>query len=472
MQRKLAILVSIIIVVGIFGFTSLTFLAHVESRFHEVLTPDPSLIEQGEYLARVSDCAACHTSIGGAYYAGGLGISSPVGVMYSTNITPDKKTGIGSFTLADFDKAVRFGVRPGGDTLYPAMPYPSFSRMTDEDVRALYAFFMLKVPAVENANKRADIVWPLSIRWPVTIWRMAFSPRVVPYRAPAGVEPLLARGEYIVTGPGHCGACHTPRGIGLQEQGYEGKDSEFLSGGSVIDNWTPISLRNDPTYGLGAANADEIAMLLKTGRSDHSAVLGGMADVVAWSTQYMTEDDLRAVALYLKSLPDVPLQQAQFKAETKTNRMLAGDINNLSNGAKIYAEQCSICHLNSGEGIARIFPALRNNPVVNAKNPTSSINVVLNGAVLPPSRWTPSAVAMPNFSNLTNEDVANVVNFIRTGWGNVASTVVTAADVGKIRSSSANLGVTRGGWTNITPQPMGGNWTFGIETHNGKDYPQ
>ena len=201
---------------------------------------DAQLIKQGEYLARAGDCIACHTAPQGKPYAGGLGMATPIGKVYSTNITPDKQHGIGNWSFADFDKLMRTGVTKQGYTVYPAMPYPSYSRLSDADMRALYAYLMQGVPANASPNRAADIPWPLSMRFPLTVWRWVFAPTPAPYVPTAGDRQLL-RGAYLVQGLGHCGACHTARGVGMQEKALTELDSSaYLAGGAAIDGWVAV----------------------------------------------------------------------------------------------------------------------------------------------------------------------------------------------------------------------------------------
>ncbi|MBB2201801.1 cytochrome c [Gluconacetobacter tumulisoli] len=441
--------------------------------------PDQALIDKGAYVARLGDCVACHTALHGQAYAGGLEIKSPIGTIYSTNITPDPTYGIGRYTFEDFDQAVRHGVRKDGSTLYPAMPYPAFSRMSSDDMHALYAYFMHGVAPAAQPNKPVQISWPLSMRWPLSIWRMLFSPSPAEFKPAPGTDPVVARGEYLVTGPGHCGACHTPRGFAMQEKALDGSGGAvFLSGGAPIDNWVAPSLRNDPAVGLGRWSEDDIYYFLKSGRIDHSAVFGGMADVVAWSTQYFSDDDLRAIAKYLKSLPPVPPSQGDYTYDPSTADMLASGKTASSPGADVYLKQCTICHRNDGGGVARMFPPLAGNPVVVTDNPTSLVNVIVNGGVLPPTNWAPSAVAMPAYGKtLSPQQIADVVNFIRSSWGNRAPASVTAADVTKLRAtgapvSSSGWNSSSSGWLIFHPQPYGAGWTFAPQTHSGVDQAQ
>ena len=248
----------------------------------------------GEYIARISDCVACHTAEGGAAMAGGKKFPTPVGDIYSTNITPDKTHGIGNYSYDEFEKAVRQGIAKDGHPLYPAMPYPSYAKLSDEDVQALYTYFMHDVTSTAEPNKENAIPWLLSARWPLHIWNWLFTDVPESKKTDVNTE-LVNRGAYLVEGPGHCGSCHTPRGIAMQEKAYTSSDDEYLSG-AMIDGWYAPSLRGT------ALSEQELTSLLLTGKSKHAAVSGSMAEVVSQSTQYLTDDDAAAIAQYLLSL--------------------------------------------------------------------------------------------------------------------------------------------------------------------------
>ncbi len=396
-----------------------------------------ALVKRGEYLARAGDCVACHTSSGGQPFAGGLPMATPIGTIYSTNITPDKTYGIGDYSYDDFQKAVRHGVAKNGDTLYPAMPYPSYAVVSDDDMHALYAYFMQGVKPVDQRNHATDIPWPLSMRWPLAIWREMFAPAVKPALPVAGEDPVLARGRYLVEGLGHCGACHTPRSITMQEKALNNSDgSEYLSGSSApIDGWTASNLRGDDRDGLGRWSASDIAQFLHYGRNDHTAVFGGMTDVVQHSLQYLSMDDINAIALYLKSLSPRDSTQPAFKADDSVAQALWKG-NDQQTGAAQYVDSCAACHKTDGTGYTRFFPALKGNPVVLAEDPTSLIHIVLTGDTLPGVQGAPSAITMPAFGwRLNDQQVADVVNFIRSSWGNSASAGVSADQVAKMRKS-------------------------------------
>ncbi|WAC00466.1 MULTISPECIES: cytochrome c [Pseudomonas] len=391
-----------------------------------------ALVKKGEYLARAGDCVACHTAKGGKPFAGGLPMQTPIGTVYSTNITPDV-TGIGQYSFEDFDLAVRKGVAKDGSTLYPAMPYPSYARVTDEDMRALYAYFMQGVQPVAQPNKATDIPWPLSMRWPLAIWRGMFAPEVKAWQAPAGADPVVSRGAYLVEGLGHCGACHTPRALTMQEKALSPADGEqFLAGSAPLEGWIAKNLRGDHKDGLGSWSEEQLVQFLKTGRSDRSAVFGGMSDVVEHSMQHLSDGDLTAIARYLKTLPaSDPDDQPHVYDKQVAQALWNGD--DSKPGAAVYIDNCAACHRTDGQGYTRVFPALAGNPVVQTADATSLIHVVLEGGTVPATHTAPSNLTMPAFGwRLSDQEVAEVVNFIRTSWGNQGS-AVSASDVKAIR---------------------------------------
>lgn len=395
---------------------------------------DQNLIRQGEYLARAGDCVACHSAKDGKPFAGGLPMETPIGTIYSTNITPDK-SGIGDYSFEDFDKAVRHGVAKNGSTLYPAMPYPSYARVTETDMQALYAYFMKGVAPVTQANKDSDIPWPLSMRWPLAGWRWVFAPPVEDYQAAPGADAVISRGAYLVEGLGHCGACHTPRALTMQEKALNaGEGSAFLSGSAPLEGWIAKSLRGDHKDGLGSWSEEQLVQFLKTGRSDRSAVFGGMSDVVTHSMQYMTNDDLSAIARYLKSLPanDPDDQPHQYDKQV-AQALWKGD--DSKPGASVYIDNCAACHRTDGHGYTRVFPALAGNPVLQSNDATSLIHIVLKGGTLPATQTAPSTFTMPAYAwRLSDQEVADVVSFIRTSWGN-KGTQVKADEVKKLRTN-------------------------------------
>jgi mono/diheme cytochrome c family protein len=385
-----------------------------------------------EYLARAADCVACHSIPGGQAFAGGLKMGTPFGTIYSTNITPDAETGIGNYSLADFDLALRRGIAKDGHHLYPAMPYPSYAKLTDADIVALYRFFMRQVPPVRQPNLKSEIPALLSFRWPLALWNLLFAPSVG-YVAKPDHDAVWNRGAYLVQGPGHCGACHTPRGIGFQEKAFDDGGASFLAG-AELDAWYAPSLRGDLRTGLGTWSSRDIGELLKHGHNGVGSVFGSMTDVINNSTSYFSDADIDAIAVYLKSLPATSPQQPVVYDNATTDALR--DSPATQPGAALYASTCASCHGFDAKGFISYMPALAGNPVVLDRNPSSLINVVLNGSVPLVSRGMPEAYRMPQFrQQLSDQDAAEVITFMRNHWGNQAS-AVTATQVAKLRRTT------------------------------------
>ncbi|MDR6470484.1 mono/diheme cytochrome c family protein [Paraburkholderia graminis] len=394
---------------------------------------DAALVARGDYLAKASDCAGCHTAVGGPAYGGGLGLTSPFGTIVSSNISPDKRYGIGAFSYEDFARSVREGVSPGNKRLYPAMPYASFSKMSDDDMRALYAYFMHGVKPVPEPAPPTKVPFPFNQRWVLYFWQQLFAPKE-PYRPKPGRDAQWNRGAFLVQGPGHCGACHTPRGLGFQERGYDETSSTYLSGG-VNDNWFAPNLTGDPGSGLGRIGEKDLAAFLKTGHGAGLAAFGSMVEQVEDSTQYLTDDDALAMAHYLKSLPAQKPSgrydpHAQPDLPTRNgNRIDAPQ----SVGARVYVSFCAQCHGAEGAGVPNVFPRLAGNPSVITEDATSLIRLMVEGGNSPATISGPPRQAMPGFAQtLTNAQMASVLSWIRSSWGNDARPV-TANDIQSLR---------------------------------------
>jgi alcohol dehydrogenase (quinone), cytochrome c subunit len=326
-------------------------------------------------------------------------------------------------------------VRPNGNTLYPAMPYPSYARLSDDDMHALYAYFTQGVSPVSQANRAVDIVWPLSMRWPLGIWRYLFAPDPVAFNSNHYADPVVARGAYLVQGLGHCSACHTPRAVTMQESALSDLDgSEFLAGGATVDNWIPSGLRGNPRTGIGSWSEADIVQFLKTGRTQHTAAFGGMTDVVQHSMQHMSDADLTAIARYLKTLPSTDLKEVPYVYnDTAARALRTGDAT--APGAAVYRDNCTACHRSDGRGYTRVFPALGGNPVVQSRDATSLIHVLLTGNALEGTKSAPSSFTMPAFGwRLNDQEVADLTNFVRNSWGNTAP-AINAAEVAKVRKT-------------------------------------
>ena len=293
-----------------------------------------------EYVARAADCVACHSIPGGKAFAGGLKMGTPLGAIYSTNITPDPETGIGRYSLADFDRAVRQGIARDGRHLYPAMPYPSYVKLSDADVTALYRFFMKQVPPVRQANLKSEIPALLSFRWPLAFWNFFFAPSGS-YVAKDDHDAAWNRGAYLVQGPGHCGACHTPRGIAIQEKALDDSSPSFLAG-TELDAWYASSLRGDKRTGLGTWSTRDIGEFLQHGHNRVGTAFGSMADVVNNSTSYLSDGDIYAIADYLKSLPAMSDRPAAVYDNATT--VALRNKPTTQSGAAVYTGACASCH--------------------------------------------------------------------------------------------------------------------------------
>jgi mono/diheme cytochrome c family protein len=382
--------------------------------------PAVTPIDKGEYLARAGDCIACHSVRGGKAFAGGLRMGTPMGVIYSTNITPDPDTGIGKYTLIDFDHAVRGGIAKDGHHLYPAMPYPSYAKISDQDLVALYTFFMKSVPSVKQENKPNEIPWYLRARWPLGLWNAVFAPRSV-YLPRREHDAVWNRGAYLVEGLGHCGACHTPRGWAFAEKTLDDSSSDYLQG-AELDAWSAPNLRGDLRTGLGTWSQDDIAAFLKSGHNDKGVAFGSMLDVVNNSTPYLSDEDIRAMAVFLKSLPAAAPETAVAYDGSATKELESGKPKRA--GAAIYLGACAACHGTDGKGQPPFMPPLAGNPAVLDANPSSLINLVLNGADPLVVKGVPDAYRMPQFRvQLNDESIAAVLSFVRGAWGNGAAAV-------------------------------------------------
>ncbi|HEY5074020.1 MAG TPA: cytochrome c [Pyrinomonadaceae bacterium] len=382
-------------------------------------------IERGRYLVNAGDCASCHTDQGGKAYAGGLAVPTPFGTIYSTNITPDRATGIGNWSEQDFYNAMHQGIRRDGKHLYPAFPYPWFAKVSRDDVRAIRAFLNTLTP-VRQENRPTKLFWPLNAREVMAGWNELYFHEGT-FKADPSKSEQWNRGAYLVEGLGHCGACHTATNVlGAA------KADENLKGGDFGEHWYAPSLTGHLRGGLGKWSAAEIVEYLKTGANSKSAAAGPMAEVVKNSTQYLSDGDLNAIAAYLK---DSPVE----RPETATQATEI-DKQTLSRGEALYVDNCTGCHMQNGEGLTRVFPSLEGSSAVQAKVPDTVIHVVLAGAKTAATLGKPTGLAMPAFDRkLDDKQIADLVNYIRNAWGNHASQT-NAGAVSKIRKDVQNGG--------------------------------
>lgn len=389
---------------------------------------------QAEYAMYLGDCAACHTAENGERFAGGRPIESPMGTIYSSNITPDPETGIGGVTLDQFRAALYDGMGKDGAHLYPAMPSANYRKLSEQDVRALYAYFMDDVLPVANDVPEADMAFPFNQRWGTRAWKW------LAYESPGFEDQFddaqLNRGAYLVEGPGHCGACHTERNALFVQDGYTARDATFLAGGEIA-GWQAPDLRG-PDSAPQKWSSDELTKWLQSGRNAHSGVVGEMKLVVGESLQHFTDEDIAAVVGYLRHIgTDGPAQDtppAQSGEVTETERLLASADPNMELGARLYLDNCNACHFVNGRGADEVFPELDGNTLVTAKGATGLMTVIMQGAELPSTKTRPMRLRMPGFAGrLSDEEVAALANFVRSAWGNNAGPIEPSA-VADLRS--------------------------------------
>lgn len=407
-----------------------------------------TLVDRGRYIARLGDCVACHTGNKTQPMGGGLALETPFGKIYSTNISPDADTGMGKYSFDQFDRAMRKGVAADGRNMYPAMPYPSYAKMTAEDMQALYAYLMQGVAPVKAANKESDLGFPFNQRWGLALWNWVFLDDA-PFQPQPQQTAQWNRGAYLVQGLGHCGACHTPRGVGFQEKTMtgEGRKGEYFLAGETVENWRALSLRDLWT-------PEETAQLLKTGRNSHGTVSGNMVDVVQHSTQYMSDEDLLAIGIYLKSLPagknDLPMQvaqgpgpviaphpapQASGHAPSATSAVSSDVPADLyaSRGGLGYLQFCADCHRADGGGVKDVFPPLAGNFSLQSQDPSTLIHLMLAGWKAPVTQSHARPLTMPAFAQLKDAEIADILNFARRSWGRADAREIHAKEVQSMR---------------------------------------
>jgi len=380
----------------------------------EAFNATPQQVERGRYLALAGNCAGCHTTRGGQPYAGGLPLDTPFGTIYSSNLTPDTKAGIGGWSSAHFWRAMHNGRSKDGRLLYPAFPYPNFTKVTREDSDAIYAYLRSVAPA-PAPNMAHRLRFPYDTQAALAVWRaLSFKPES--FVANAGKPAEWNRGAYLVDGLGHCIACHGSRNsLGATETKLG------LSGGLIaVENWYAPSLTDPRQAGVADWPVADVVALLKSGVAPRGSVMGPMADVVFRSTQHLSDADLTAMASYLKDLPGVPKSEAPARAAAPIRR----DAGTMALGAKIYDQRCAYCHGDQGQGAAGAYPPLAGNRAVNMARPTNPIQVVSHGGFLPATAGNPRPYGMPPFGQVLDAaEVAAVLTYIRGSWGNDSAPV-------------------------------------------------
>jgi mono/diheme cytochrome c family protein len=373
---------------------------------------------RGQYLVRIGDCEYCHTEPNGKPFAGGRAIPTPFGLIYSVNITPDRDTGIGRWTEQDFYRAMHTGISSDGSHLYPAFPYPWFTKVTRADVDAIKAYLDTVAPVVQN-DKTNGLPWVLRWRGELFGWNLLFFDEGE-YKSNAAQSAQWNRGAYLVQGLAHCGACHTP------DNWLGGtKHNEAFEGGNAGMHWAAPGLGSNLRDGVGGWSAAEIVEYLKTGANAKSASAGPMTDVVMNSTQYLSDADLNAIALYLKDRP-----HAAHKTPPLTHDLGAAA---LARGQALFTDNCTACHNPDGRGVPKVFPPLTGSAAIQANNAGTVIHVVLAGSKMAAPSSLPTGLSMPGFGwKLDDREIADVVNYTRHAWGNCAP-LVDAGTVAAVR---------------------------------------
>lgn len=374
-----------------------------------------NLVEKGRYLAVLGDCTACHTVPGKPAFSGGVAIDTPFGKLLGANITPDPETGIGGWSFDDFQAVMSTGHSRGGKRLYGAMPFTAYTKVVKEDNLAIWAYLQTLEP-VHNPVETNQLPFPFNVRTSLIGWNWLnftqgeFVPK-------AEKSPQWNRGAYLVEGLGHCGTCHTPKNL----IGGDNND-QFLSGAN-LQGWIAPDITANAHSGIGQWSNEDLVQYLKTGANRFDIASGPMAEAVENSTQHWTDEDLLAVAVYLKD----------GQAEHAAPQAVAADTPAMVTGKAIYADRCSACHVGNGEGVKTLFPKLAAAPLVNSNDPTSLIRVVLAGSRAGGTEAAPTAPAMPSFAwNLSDENIADVLTYVRNTWGNAAP-AVSAGEVANLR---------------------------------------
>lgn len=379
------------------------------------------VVQRGRYLVTLGDCTACHAdpTRSNSPFGGGRPVATPFGSVIAPNITPDPETGIGNWTAQQFDDAVRRGRRPDGKRLYPAMPFPYFARMSAADVRAIHAYLSTVAP-VHHAVVSDQLPFPFSIRASMIFWDWLYY-RAGEWRPAPGRSGAWNRGSYIVQGPGHCGACHTPKTL------LGGDQRSHALQGYSLQGWFAPDLTDDRTHGLAAWTSNDIVEYLKTGHNRFDAASGPMAEEVRDSSSGMSTEDLAAIATYLQGQEGASEQRTPLSPNDPV----------MTAGAAIYRDVCSGCHKIDGSGVPYLIPDLAGSAAVASRDPTTVLHVVLHGAASVATREEPTGPQMPAYAwQLDDAQVAAVATYVRNSWGHAAGLVPASAARTARRSSN------------------------------------
>ncbi|RYF24852.1 MAG: c-type cytochrome [Comamonadaceae bacterium] len=400
--------------------------------------PGAVLVEKGRKLAVAADCAACHTTPkGGAPFAGGYPIGSPLGTIYATNITPSPTHGIGGYSLEDFTRALRQGVRKDGAHLYPAMPYTAYTQISDDDTAALYAYFMHGVQPVDAPAPQTALPFPFNLRWSMAVWNALYL-KDQRFQPDTAQSPQWNHGAYLVGALAHCSTCHTPRNALMAEDG-----GRFLAGGS-LGAWYAPNITSDATNGVGGWSEAELVQYLKTGRvAGKAQAAGPMAEAVEHSLQHLPDEDLKAIATYLKQTAPHGGDEAKPRysygsAAVTPEESMRGRTSDVDAGWRVFSGSCAHCHQASGNGTANgEYPSLFHNTATGASRPDNLVATILHGVdrtVDGRAHFMPAFGDAASYTDrLSDQEIADVSNFVLTQYGNPA-VKVSAADVTTLRA--------------------------------------
>lgn len=397
-----------------------------------------ALIKRGEYLARAGDCTACHTATNGPLFGGGFAVSTPFGQIWGSNISSDKQYGIGSWSDDQFVAAVQEGIGKNGEQLYPAMPYDSYTKMKREDVLAIKAYLM-SMPAVHQASPQTDLPFPFNQRWGMRFWKW-FNFDRGELQNDAQQSAQWNNGRYLVEALAHCGTCHTPRTLTM------GMDNDKPLAGGDLGGWLAYNITPDKQAGIGDWSQQELVTYLKTGFvAGKASASGPMAEAIEHSLQYLPESDLEDIATYLKSVkPQGDKQQTRARDSwgQPSNALITlrgadAATRDAQPGAVVFAGNCASCHGADGAGSGKGFhayPSLFHHTSTGAADARNVVSVVLNGVR---RHMTEGEIFMPAFApELSDQQVADVSNFVSQQFGNPAAANVSAQQVKKLREEA------------------------------------
>lgn len=389
---------------------------------------DPqALIAKGEYLAIAGDCAACHTAPGGQPFAGGLAIATPLGEIFATNISPSRTHGIGAYTFEDFDRATRRGIRKDGAHLYPAMPYTAYAKVTETDMRALYAYFMQGIEPIDEAAPETRLPFPFSIRLSMLGWNLLFASSK-PYQPDPSQSEVWNRGAYLAEGLAHCSTCHTPRNFLMAEKG-----GQALAGAS-LGTWFAPNITSDSRAGIGSWSAEELAAYLSTGHSGNGSQAGGpMLEAIDLSFSRLTDADIQALVTYVRSVPASSLNAPPGQWPAQAPQLTDFDLmrGTAPAGAQLYSKHCATCHQPSGEG-SNGLPALFGNAALSHRPNADNLVMAILDGLAPHHRQV-----MPGFrKEMNDEQVATLTNYLFTTLGD-AGIQTHAQRVAELRQGGA-----------------------------------